>query len=160
MINDKVKKYNKLKKGEKMKEKIIIMSALTFVFATFYLGKDKISHQKEFNKIEKITIKEPEERSNTNNVKKPTILKNSNSNLTNKKQSTIKVCSSTKEQTDKLSFSNAFRYYLKCQGLNSKFTWKGESYLARLKNNDMNRKHTAKPNHDEKLKDNIAIKSN
>ena len=43
-----------------------------------------------------------------------------------------KVCALNKEQTDKLSFSDAFKYYRDCLGKNETFFWKSNVYSTLL----------------------------
>ena len=42
------------------------------------------------------------------------------------------VCALNKEQTDKLSFSDAFKYYRDCLGKNETFFWKSNVYSTLL----------------------------
>ena len=44
------------------------------------------------------------------------------------------VCSLNKEQTDDLSFSNAFKYYRDCLGKNETFSWNSNAYSTLLSN--------------------------
>jgi len=44
------------------------------------------------------------------------------------------VCAHNKEQTDKFSFSDAFKYYRECLGKNETFSWNSNTYSTLLSN--------------------------
>ena len=44
------------------------------------------------------------------------------------------ICSKDEEQTDKLSFSNAFKYYRDCLGKGETFSWNSNTYSTLLSN--------------------------
>jgi len=142
-----------------MKEKIIIISALTFVFATFYISKNKISVNSN-NADNGSLLKEIEI---IKNLSEDSILDRKNTESIaaiqpNKKF--YKTCDSTEEQTDKMNFDKAFKYYFVCNGENSKFIWNGKPYIAQLKKEEYKNKANPNQNNPVEFKPNLAMNKN
>tara|TARA_A100001011_G_C13996843_1_gene709662 strand:+ start:246 stop:695 length:450 start_codon:yes stop_codon:yes gene_type:complete len=149
-----------------MKEKVIIISALTFVFATFYIGKDKILVNT--STVDKGSLL----KQNTTTSKGIEIFENLSENSITDRQNIesikaiqpnlkfYKTCNSTEDQTDKMTFNRAFKYYLDCEGENSEFNWKGKPYIAQLKKEEGKDKATPNQNNLVELKPNLAINKN
>ena len=149
-----------------MKEKVIIISALTFVFATFYIGKDKISNKsrvadKGSSLMESTTASQDTEILDkvleTSSIDKESIELVETTPSSKKLSNT---CNSTEDQTDKMPFNKAFQYYITCQGESSEFNWKGKPYIANLKKEEDKNKVVPTPSNSEELKSNLAMNKN
>ena len=149
-----------------MKEKVIIISALTFVFATFYIGKDKISQKSTKVKVNPVSIESSMTTTDSDVIKEDVEMINTEnekldvSSIDNSQQSTSNACITTEDQIDKLPFSKAFKHYLACQGENTEFNWKGKPYLAELKKKDSKKIESSDPNISPELKSNLAMSKN
>jgi|TARA_B100000073_G_C23346134_1_gene416895 hypothetical protein len=149
-----------------MKEKVIIISALTFVFATFYISKNKISVNS------KTADKSSLLKQNTTTSKGIGIIENLSEDSIPDRRNTesivaiqpnkkfYKTCNSTEEQTDKMKFDKAFKYYFVCKGENSKFNWNGKPYIAQLKKEEYKNKATPNQNNPAELRPNLAMNKN
>ena len=149
-----------------MKEKIIIISALTFVFATFYISKNKISANS--STADKGSLL----KENTTTLKKIEIIENlSEDSIPDRKNTEsiaaiqpnkkyYKTCDLTEEQADKMNFEKAFKYYFVCKGENSKFNWNGKPYIAQHKKEEYKNKADPNQNNSAELKPNLAMNKN
>ena len=112
-------------KGEKMKEKLSAILTIGFIFSLFFyykvinpiennIGISSINQNKEILKVEVI------EDDNINLIDEIAIDK------------TEDHCSLDIENTDLMDFSSAFKYYRKCNGSNSTFSWNKNLYSTVL----------------------------
>ncbi len=118
-----------------MKEKLTATITLGFIFSLFFYYKiinpivdnSTLSDNVNVESIVEFSQDIVEEKDNKLEINPPVSDKTNDNNIDNDN------CNLNNEQTDKLEFANAFKYYRNCNGSSGSFTWNSNIYSTLLK---------------------------